>query len=64
MDDQVSYCLGDMAQELRPDERLERLLDIIDNLCESRNQLEHLESLGVDNWESFERIDIYEEEDE
>jgi hypothetical protein len=60
MDDQVSYCLGDMAQELRP----ERLLDIIDNLCESHNQMEHLESLGVDNWGSFERIDIYEEEDE
>jgi hypothetical protein len=46
MDDQVSYCLGDMAQELRPDERLERLLDIIECLCESHNQLEHLTSLG------------------
>lgn len=46
MDDQVSYCLDDMAQELRPTERLERLLDIIDCLCESHNQLDHLESLG------------------
>lgn len=64
MDDQVSYYLEDMNKNLSPTERLDLLLDVIDGLCESRNQLSHLDSLGVDNWICYEEIDIYEDEEE
>lgn len=64
MDDQVSYYLEDMKKEMSPSDRLDFLLDHIDGLCESRNQLTHLEFLGVDNWENYGTIDIYEDEED
>lgn len=57
----VAYYLGDDKEELTPSERLDKLLEHIVDLCDNSNQMEHLESEGVDNWENYSRYNWEEE---
>jgi hypothetical protein len=62
--DAVKYYLGTNESTTEIEPRIIKLLNDIEHLAESTNQLEHLECMGVDNWGEYSHYTCEDDEED